>query len=103
MGFFLAQVLLPIRGLPLAWAQLSHQKVRLSVALLGVGFANILMFTQLGLLSVLYDGTTLLHEQLSGDLYILSTYSSALGRGGFPLTYLYQADALAGVSAASPL
>ncbi|MEO0935031.1 MAG: ABC transporter, partial [Cyanobacteria bacterium J06641_2] len=35
---------------PLAWSQLSHQKVRLIVATTGVCFANILMFTQVGLL-----------------------------------------------------
>lgn len=92
-----------LRGLPLAWAQLSHQKVRLAVALLGVGFANILMFTQLGLLSVLYDGTTLVHEQLSGDLYIISSYARFLGRNRFPKIYLYQADSVAGVASASPL
>ncbi len=92
-----------LRGLSLAWSQLSHQKVRLAVALLGVGFANILMFTQLGLLSVLFDGVTLVHEQLSGDLYLVSAYSRLLGRRSFPNIYLYQADAVAGVAQASPL
>ncbi len=103
LATFAAVLKTSLRGLPLAWAQLSHQKVRLAVALLGVGFANILMFTQLGLLSVLYDGTTLVHENLSGDLYLLSTYSRFLGRGGFPKIHLYQADSVDGVAAASPL
>ena len=77
--------------------------MRLAVALLGVGFANILMFTQLGLLSVLFDGVTLVHEQISGELYIVSAYSRSLGRRGFPNIYLYQADAVEGVAQASPL
>ncbi len=93
----------PLRGLPLAWAQLSHQKVRLLVALVGVCFANILMFTQLGLLAVLFDGVTQIHEQLQGELFLMSSFSRFLGRGGFPKTYLYQADAVSGVAAASPL
>jgi len=73
------------------------------VALLGVGFANILMFTQLGLMSVLFDGITLVHEQLSGDLFIVSAYSRFLGRRPFPQVYLYQADAVEGVESASAL
>jgi putative ABC transport system permease protein len=92
-----------LRSLPLAWAQLSHQKVRLTVALVGVCFANILMFTQLGLLAVLFDGVTQVHEQLQGDLFITSSFSRFLGRQGFPKTYLYQADAIPGVTSASPL
>jgi hypothetical protein len=31
---------------PLAWLQLSHQKMRLLVAIIGVAFSNILVFTQ---------------------------------------------------------
>jgi putative ABC transport system permease protein len=37
---------------PLAWAQLSHQKIRLSVAIGGIAFANILIFMQLGFLTL---------------------------------------------------
>ncbi|MEO0807967.1 MAG: ABC transporter, partial [Cyanobacteria bacterium J06643_4] len=41
---------------PLGWAQLFHRKVRLMVALTGVAFSNILIFTQLGLRDMLFDG-----------------------------------------------
>ncbi|MBD0264036.1 MAG: FtsX-like permease family protein [Tolypothrix sp. Co-bin9] len=89
---------------PLSWAQLSHQKVRLAVATTGVCFANILMFTQLGLLAMLTDGTTKLHESLSGDLLLVSSFSpSLLFRIGFPRAYLYQAAAVDGVAIASPV
>ncbi|MUH01017.1 FtsX-like permease family protein [Scytonema sp. UIC 10036] len=89
---------------PLAWAQLSHQKVRLAVATTGVCFANILMFTQLGLLAMLTDGTTKLHESLTGDLVLVSSFSPSLFfRISFPRAYLYQAAAVDGVVSASPI
>jgi putative ABC transport system permease protein len=89
---------------PLAWSQLSHQKVRLAVATTGVCFANILMFTQLGLLAMLTEGTTRLHESLAGDLLLVSSYSPSLQfRISFPRAYLYQATAVDGVSAVSPV
>jgi putative ABC transport system permease protein len=89
---------------PLAWAQLSHQKVRLLVATTGVCFANILMFTQIGLLAMLTDGTTKLHESLGGDLVLVSSFSpSLLFRISFPRAYLYQASAVEGVAAIAPL
>ncbi len=89
---------------PLAWSQLSHQKVRLAVATTGVCFANILMFTQLGLLAMLTDGTTKLHESLGGELLLVSSFSpSLLFKISFPRAYLYQAAAVNGVAAVSPV
>jgi putative ABC transport system permease protein len=89
---------------PLAWSQLSHQKVRLAVATTGVCFANILMFTQLGLLAMLTEGTTKLHESLGGELLLVSSFSpSLLFRIPFARAYLYQAAAVDGVAFASPV
>ncbi|MEM9005887.1 MAG: ABC transporter permease DevC [Cyanobacteria bacterium P01_F01_bin.86] len=89
---------------PLAWAQLSHQKVRLAVALTGVSFANILMFTMMGLESLVSDGSTTLHESLRGDLFLMSSFSPSLRiPSALPRAYLLQADAVAGVSTAAPL
>jgi putative ABC transport system permease protein len=89
---------------PLAWAQLSHQKARLTVALVGVSFANILMFSQLGLRAVLFEGVTNLHERLKGDLFIVSSFSPTLYRSvAFPQIQLYQASGVRGVSLVSPL
>ena len=90
--------------IPLAWAQLSHQKVRLAVATTGIAFANILMFTQLGFLAVLTKGTTQLHESLTGDLLLVSPFSQTLQRRtSFPKAYLYQAEAIDGVASVSPV
>ncbi|MEM8614544.1 MAG: ABC transporter permease DevC [Cyanobacteria bacterium P01_H01_bin.105] len=89
---------------PLAWAQLSHQKVRLAVAITGVSFANILMFTMMGLQSLIADGTTTLHENLKGDLFLISSFSSSLRIPiALPRAYLLQADAVKGVATAAPL
>ncbi len=88
---------------PLAWAQLSHQKTRLAIAITGVGFANILMFTQLGLRAVLFDGITLIHDYLQGDLFLMSAYSPALGFQPFARIYLYQANGIPGVNSATAL
>ncbi|MEM6427149.1 MAG: ABC transporter permease DevC [Cyanobacteria bacterium P01_D01_bin.128] len=89
---------------PLAWAQLSHQKVRLAVALTGVGFANILMFTMMGLESLISDGSTILHESLRGDLFLMSSFNPSLQfPAPIPRAYLLQADAVEGIDTAAPL
>jgi putative ABC transport system permease protein len=86
-----------------AWLQLSYQKVRLLVAILGVAFSIILIFTQLGLRAMLFDGVTLLPENLNGDLYLLSSYAENIEDSSFPSIYLYQADAIEGVADVRPL
>ena len=87
----------------LSWSQLSYQKVRLAVAITGVAFSNILIFTQLGLRAQLFRGITLLPENLKGDLFLLSAYAPIIDMSAFPRVYLYQADAVTGVASASPL
>jgi putative ABC transport system permease protein len=89
---------------PLAWAQLSHQKVRLAVALTGVSFANILMFTMMGLESLISDGATTLHENLRGDIFLTSSFSPTLRiPSTLPRAYLLQADSVKGVETAAPV
>ena len=92
-----------LRRTPVAWLQLSHQKIRLLVAILGVAFSIILIFTQLGLRAMLFDGVTLLPENLNGDLYLVSAYADNIRESSFPSVYLYQADAITGVADAKPL
>jgi putative ABC transport system permease protein len=92
-----------LRRTPVAWLQLSHQKVRLLVAILGVAFSIILIFTQLGLRAMLFNGVTLLPENLNGDLYLISNYAEVIRDSSFPKIYLYQADAVEGVADVRPL
>lgn len=91
------------KRIPLAWLQLSHQKTRLFVAVSGVAFSIVLIFTQLGIKAMLFDGVTLLPEHLNGDLYLLSSYSENIRLSSFPSVYLYQANAIKGVEQARPL
>ena len=88
---------------PLGWAQLSHQKVRLLVAIAGIAFADILIFMQLGFYNSLFGGLTRIHENLNGDLYLVSSRAKFLDDGQtFDRRHLYQAAAIDGVSSASP-
>ncbi|MEM9135797.1 MAG: ABC transporter permease DevC [Cyanobacteria bacterium P01_F01_bin.42] len=88
---------------PLGWSQLTHRKFRLLVALLGVAFSNILIFTQLGLRDMLFEGVTLVPEHLKGDLFVLSSFSPKLDVGSFPKTFLFEAAEIEGVQSVGPL
>jgi putative ABC transport system permease protein len=88
---------------PLAWAQLSHQKIRLSVAIGGIAFANILIFMQLGFLTLFSKGATALPESLVGDLFIINPESKYIGSNNFDRIRLYQAAAFEGVVSTNPL
>ncbi|MEQ9237398.1 ABC transporter permease DevC [Coleofasciculus sp. E2-BRE-01] len=66
-------------NIPLAWLQLRREKIRLLIALAGIAFAVILMFMQLGFQAALYDSATRFHQNLQGDLILISTRSKSLG------------------------
>ncbi len=87
----------------LAWAQLSHQKTRLLVAMSGIAFANVLIFMQLGFRSLFTTGAMLLPESLQGELFVVDAASKYLGDTGFDRTRLYQAGAIAGVQETIPV
>jgi putative ABC transport system permease protein len=88
---------------PLAWAQLSHQKTRMGVAMGGIAFANVLIFMQLGFLNLFSGGATLLPSHLRGDLFLLKSDSQFIGASTFNRTLLYQAGSYEGVVAAEPI
>ncbi|MEM9275791.1 MAG: FtsX-like permease family protein [Cyanobacteria bacterium P01_F01_bin.143] len=85
------------------WHQLSYRKFRLALALLGVAFSNILIFTQLGLRALLFDGLKLVPEQLNGDLFLVSAYSATIDSSSIPKIHLNRVTALPEVSAIAPL
>jgi putative ABC transport system permease protein len=89
---------------PLGWAQLSHQKIRLLVAMTGIAFADILIFMNLGFTAILFEGSALLHRSIKGDLILVSSRTQTLLEGqSFSRRHLYQAAAVEGVASASPL
>lgn len=90
--------------IPLAWLQLSREKMRLLVALAGISFADILMFMQLGFRDALFDSAVTLHKNLQGDIFLISTQSTAIiAMKSFSSRRLYETLGFAGVKSVSPL
>ena len=93
-----------IASIPLAWLQLTKEKVRLLVALAGIGFADILMFMQLGFRDALFESAITFHKNVRGDIFLISTQSTALiAMKSFSQRRLYQAKAFDGVESVSPV
>lgn len=96
--------LLSLFAIPLAWLQLKRERVRLLVALAGIGFAVVLMFMQLGFRAALFKSSVVLHENLNTDIVLVSPKSTALiAMETFPRQRLYQALGFPGVTSVSPL
>ena len=93
-----------MRGVPLAWRNLIHDKRRFAVSVTGIGFAVVLMFVELGFWNAMLDAAVELLAQCKGDLVIVSkaTYTLAI-RESFPTQRLDQAHGVPGVEAAVPL
>ncbi|NJL89132.1 MAG: FtsX-like permease family protein [Coleofasciculaceae cyanobacterium SM2_1_6] len=90
--------------IPLAWRQLTHDKTRLLVALAGIAFADVLMFMQLGFRDALFESAVTFHKQLQGDVFLISTQSTALiAMRSFSSRRLYQTLSFDGVASAEPL
>ncbi len=65
----------PFRTLPIAWLQLKHGRTKLVAAVVGIVFADLLMWMQLGFLGAALSSATTLHRQLRGDLVILNPHT----------------------------
>lgn len=90
--------------IPLGWLQLAQQKVRLLVAVAGIGFIVLLMFVQLGFQDALYSSATAVHQNLKGDLFLVSSqYKSLTSNQSFSRTRLYQSLGFDGVESVSPM
>ncbi|MGB8687565.1 MAG: ABC transporter permease DevC, partial [Microcoleus sp.] len=90
--------------IPLAWAQLTREKMRLVIAIAGIGFADLLMFMQFGFRDALFESSVSFHSKLKGDIFITSNQSTALiAMKSFSQRRLYQALSFNGVQAISPV
>ncbi|MBE9007003.1 FtsX-like permease family protein [Fortiea sp. LEGE XX443] len=90
--------------IPLAWLQMTREKTRLAVALAGIAFADILMFTQLGFRDALYYSNVQLHSSLQGDIVLINRQSNAiLSMKSFSQRRLYKALDLPAVQSVHPI
>jgi putative ABC transport system permease protein len=84
---------------PLGWKQLVHSTGRLAIATAGVAFAVLLVFMQLGFMSMLFESTVMIHRQLNADIVLVSSTARDFNNPGtFPRTRLLQALGTPGVA-----
>ena len=92
------------RKTPLAWKNLTHDWRRLVVALAGIGFAVLLMFTQVGFQNALFDSQVKLIDDMQGDIFLVNKAKFTLAaEKRFPINRLYQAQSCPGVAGAYPV
>ena len=88
---------------PLAWKNLTHNKVRTAVALAGVGFAVILIFMQMGFKGAVRKTATQIYDALDFDLMLRSpSYLHLTEPRSFPRERVYQAASLPEIALAQP-
>jgi len=63
-------------AIPLAWLQITREKLRMTVALLGVAFAVVLIFMQLGFREALFESAVRYHDSFDYDIALFSTKSN---------------------------
>lgn len=88
----------------LAWANLTHDRRKFALSVLGVGFAVVLMFVQLGFRGGLLDAQTQMLDRMAADLVLVSPGRQMVAnREAFPRRRLAQAAAVPGVREVWPL
>lgn len=93
-----------MRGIPLAWLQLSAEKLRLVAALSGIAFAVMLMLMQLGFRDALVASATLVHDRLNGEVVLISPlYEYLTASRAFSDETLYEALGTDGVESVAPI
>jgi putative ABC transport system permease protein len=92
------------KRVPLAWLQLTHERLRLCAAVAGIAFAVLLMLMQLGFQEALATASSLVQSALQGDLVLTSKqYDYLVFSKQFSKRRLYQALAFDGVESAWPV
>jgi len=86
-------------AIPLAWLQLSRERLRMAVALAGVGFAVVLILMQLGFREALFDSSVRYHDAFAFDLAMISPSTQYIVRSeSFSRRRLYQVLGFPGVA-----
>ncbi|MCK5556014.1 MAG: FtsX-like permease family protein [Alphaproteobacteria bacterium] len=89
----------------LAWRQLTHEKAKLFAATLGVIFACVLVFMQLGFRDSLYASIVKIPAAMKGDLFLIHKHTEGAiwMTVSFPRQQLKRAFSLPEVESAVPL
>ena len=91
-----------IIAIPLAWLQLTREKLRLLVALSGVAFAVVLIFMQLGFREALFESAVRYHTTLVYDIALISpTTDFIVQPDNFSRRRLFQVRGFPGVDSVS--
>jgi len=92
------------RKTALAWHNLWYQPLRTAVAVVGVTFAAVLMFMQLGFLEAVKASATVIYDVLDFDICLRSRdYDRFSDARSFDRSRLSQAREVEGVESATPL
>jgi putative ABC transport system permease protein len=89
---------------PVAWLQLGHSRPKLLAAVVGIVFADLLIWMQLGFFASAIDISTYIHRKVRGELVILNPQTEGLeGAKPFPRRQLMRAQGHSEVETATPL
>ncbi len=92
------------RPVPLAWRNLTHDRVRFALFALGIAFAVVLMAAQMGIRNALVDSNCRVIDVLAADVVVVHPHRAALFyREGVSRRRLDQASAVEGVAGVHPL
>jgi putative ABC transport system permease protein len=92
------------RDLPVAWLQLSYGRTKLLAAVVGIVFADVLMWMQLGFLAAALSAGTYTHRQLRGDLFLVNPQTQLINTAKpFPRRQLTRVLGHPDVAFAAPL
>lgn len=90
-----------VRPVPLAWKNLTHDRVRFALFASGIGFAVVLMGVQLGIMNAMLDANTAIITTLDADIVLVNpTRPGLLFRQTFSRRRLDQAAGVPGVASA---
>jgi putative ABC transport system permease protein len=90
--------------LSVGWLQLKRERARLAVAVLGITFAAILVFMQLGFRDAMFDSAVRFHRNWIYDIALVSPEAATLIKPhSFTRRRLHQARAVEGVESVSPV
>lgn len=66
------------RAVPLAWCNLTHDRVRFALFATGIAFAVVLMGVQMGIRNALIDGNCRIIDRMTVDLVLVHPYRASL-------------------------